>query len=634
MKNLLCGALATAFVSYAHAAPPLEVYGTLPEVGQMAISPSGSKMVYLTRRGEDDYMLVSELNGNLIGGANANRVKARAVGFPTEDIATASASTTAQVAWIKYEQGKTVAYNIDKNKLHSLEMNEGSFPQAYGSFVAIDRDNNIGYMTGFDDGALNVYKVNLENGRGSKHANGTTLTSEWFMESDGTIIAREDYDREKGIYKLRAKEGRDWRPIVEKFDVERRPYNIYGMTPDNKRFVVGETVSGEAGFEVVQVKTIDFDGTVGERIFTRGDGLIGGFIRSQDSTVIGVRYEGLTPTYEFLDQNLDSAIGKVVDDLTGLYVSVRDFTADYSKALLHISGSGLSPSYFLLDVASGNLSRLSQQYPAISDADVGEKISIEYKARDGLPISAIVTLPAGKSFGDKLPLVVLPHGGPAAYDNLSFDWMANGIASRGYMVLQPNFRGSTGFGEEFTRAGDQEWGKSMQHDVTDGVQKLIKTGWADPDRICIMGHSYGGYAALAGGAYTPDLYKCIVAGAPVSDLVKMSNWEKSETGRNSEVVKYWAKVMGDVKEVKDYLVEASPAKQAENFTAPVLLIHGVDDTVVPFEQSRIMESALKKANKSVRVVKLKNEDHWLSVSESRLKMLTEAVNFIDEHIGE
>ena len=212
--------------------------------------------------------------------------------------------------------------------------------------------------------------------------------------------------------------------------------------------------------------------------------------------------------------------------------------------------------------------------------------------------------------------------------------MAQYFANRGYLVLQPNFRGSSGYGIDFVNAGNGEWGGKMQDDVTDGVNMLISEGLADPDRVCIVGASYGGYSALAGGAFTPDLYKCVVAIAPVSDLAMMMSDTRERIGRNHWVVDYWEERMADGDARTRKLNAISPAVYASAFKAPVLLIHGEDDTVVPMRQSVRMHNALNRANHPVKLIRLKGEDHWLSESATRLATLQAVSEFVDEHIGE
>lgn len=199
------------------------------------------------------------------------------------------------------------------------------------------------------------------------------------------------------------------------------------------------------------------------------------------------------------------------------------------------------------------------------------------------------------------------------------------------MVFQPNFRGSAGFGADHVLAGRGKWGLEMQDDVSDGVLALVKMGYADAERVCIMGASYGGYSALAGGAFSPELYRCVISVAGVSDLPKMLKDTKNKYGRRHWVNSYWKDVVGDSKAERAKLKKISPVNSAAAFRAPVLLLHGDDDTVVPISQSVRMAKALKKAGKSVEMVTLKDEDHRLSTSGSRLQMLSAIDKFLQLH---
>jgi dipeptidyl aminopeptidase/acylaminoacyl peptidase len=315
-------------------------------------------------------------------------------------------------------------------------------------------------------------------------------------------------------------------------------------------------------------------------------------------------------------------------------VFLVDMSEDLSTWLLKIEGGATAPSYWRFDRKNLQLTKLYESYARISDTDIAPVTAIEYKATDGKIIPSIITHPRGAQLGAApLGLIVMPHGGPEAYDAVSFDWMAQYFASRGYLVFQPNFRGSEGFGASHRDAGRGEWGGKMQDDITDGVNVLIRNRWADPDRVCIIGGSYGGYAALAGGAFSPDLYKCVAAIAPVADLPKFLSYVRDKYGRDDWVNEYWARVIGDRKDDAEKLDAISPVNSAAAFKAPVLLIHGNDDVVVPFDQSNRMEAALKRAGKEVQLVKLKNEDHWLSSSETRLQTLRELDRFVAETIG-
>jgi dipeptidyl aminopeptidase/acylaminoacyl peptidase len=227
-------------------------------------------------------------------------------------------------------------------------------------------------------------------------------------------------------------------------------------------------------------------------------------------------------------------------------------------------------------------------------------------------------------------MVVLPHGGPEAHDDYEFDWWAQFLASRGYAVLQPQFRGSSGFGDEYRRAGYGQWGGLMQDDVTDGVNAMIAQKIADPKRICIVGASYGGYAALAGAAFTPDLYKCAVSISGVSDLPVMLGATKIRGGDESNALAYWRDSIGSPTDKA--VIDRSPARAADRIKVPVLLIHGLDDTVVPIAQSELMAGALENAKKKYTFVKVKGEDHWMSNSESRQQIMKELEKFLAENL--
>jgi dipeptidyl aminopeptidase/acylaminoacyl peptidase len=254
-----------------------------------------------------------------------------------------------------------------------------------------------------------------------------------------------------------------------------------------------------------------------------------------------------------------------------------------------------------------------------------------YAARDGLSIPAYLTLPYGSS-GRNLPLVVMPHGGPEARDGGDFDGWAQFLASRGYAVLQPQFRGSAGFGKAFRDAGRRKWGLEMQHDVTDGVKHLIATGVADASRVCIVGWSYGGYSTLAGLAFSPELYKCGVAGAAVSDLPEMLDWVTKRQGRDLREDDYWTLVIGHRMADHDRLVATSPARHASKIRVPVLLVHGRDDTTVPIAQSEIMANALKLANKPYEFVAIDGDDHYLSKSKTGIDFLGQLERFLGQHL--
>jgi dipeptidyl aminopeptidase/acylaminoacyl peptidase len=269
---------------------------------------------------------------------------------------------------------------------------------------------------------------------------------------------------------------------------------------------------------------------------------------------------------------------------------------------------------------------VGEEYPALASVALGSQQQIEFKARDGSEIPAYLTLPPGKP-GSALPLIVLPHGGPEARDYPRFDWIVQFLATRGYAVLQPQFRGSTGFGDAFREAGYHQWGGLMQDDLTDGVRAMIAQGIADPHRIAIVGGSYGGYAALAGAAFTPDLYACAASINGVADLPAMMRSVVPVFGGviSASMSEWKARIGGP----HDPNLEAkSPINSVPSIKIPVLLAYGAGDGVVPIEQSQRMANALTAAGKKVTLVKLDGEDHWLSNSSTRITVLKELERFL------
>lgn len=318
---------------------------------------------------------------------------------------------------------------------------------------------------------------------------------------------------------------------------------------------------------------------------------------------------------------------RVQANFAGHHVTIVSVSEDRNKLVVYVEGPKWpGGAYLLFDLSGNQLTMVSARYPTIDLASTGEQKYVTYAARDGLQIDAYLTVP--RTGGKNLPAIILPHGGPQARDDGGFDWLSQFFASRGYGVLQPQYRGSDGFGIQFALAGRKQWGMKMQDDLSDGVKYLTSNGIADPARICIMGWSYGGYAAMAGATLTPELYKCAIAGAGVSDLGDMLVWSGKYGGGS---LRYWRQHIGDPTADKAAIDRASPAKHAARVTAPMLLIHGELDNVVPIRQSQIMADALKAAGKPYEFVRLADENHNISFASTRIKTLKAMDEFLAKH---
>ena len=307
-----------------------------------------------------------------------------------------------------------------------------------------------------------------------------------------------------------------------------------------------------------------------------------------------------------------------------------DRSLDGKRTLVLVAEGNQPPTYWLLERSTGRptLTPLAETYPALEPAQIAPTRTVSYRARDGLAISALLTLPPHPrpdAVAPPLPFVVLPHDGPTYHDVPGFDYLVQFLASRGYGVLQPQFRGSTGHGAAFEAAGHQQWGLAMQDDVTDGTRWLIEQRLADPARIAIVGASYGGYAALMGVVKEPDLYRCAAAIAPVTDLNLLldSNWKMLFADVNLPRIGTDPAV----------LERTSPARNAGRIRVPLLLVHGRSDAIVPVEQTETMVDALAKAARPYELLYLDQADHVLSRSDDRIATLKALEAFLAKQLA-
>jgi dipeptidyl aminopeptidase/acylaminoacyl peptidase len=302
---------------------------------------------------------------------------------------------------------------------------------------------------------------------------------------------------------------------------------------------------------------------------------------------------------------------------------ILQFSRDERRYLV-LSSSNTEPgTYYFGDRDAGELYPIGHKYGQLSPELLSKTRQLNYQTRDELTIDSFLTLPKGAE-AKNLPTIIFPHGGPSSYDSLSFDYWAQFFANRGYAVFQMNFRGSAGYGYDFMKAGLKGWGKEMQDDIEDGTRFLIKEGISDPARICIVGASYGGYAALMGAAMTPDLYRCAVSVAGVTDIAYLLS-----SSRNYLEYKLVKEQLGSDRSA---LSARSPVNQADKIKVPVLLIHGDKDRVVRVKHSRDMYDELKSLGKPVEYIELENGDHQLSSNEVRLTTFKALELFLAENL--
>lgn len=333
--------------------------------------------------------------------------------------------------------------------------------------------------------------------------------------------------------------------------------------------------------------------------------------------VDATEYEYFDPALHKLSTALSKALpGKPTVDIFGE-------SWDGKRKLVFAGRNGDPGRYYLYKSDSHELNELIQQRPNLAGAELATVTAISYPAKDGTRIPAYLTLPRGAD-PRGMPTIVMPHGGPAARDELGFDWLAQFWASQGYAVLQPNFRGSSGYGEAwYAKNGFQSWPTAIG-DIDDGARWMIAQGKSDPKRMAIFGWSYGGYAALQAGVTDPGLYRAIVAVAPVTDLIAMK-----EAARRYVNFPLVDKFLGS----GPHLLSGSPARNATRMTVPVLMFHGDRDVNVDISQSQLMDKALKAAGKASELVVYPALDHQLDDGDVRAGMLRKSAAFMAANMG-
>lgn len=618
--------------------PPLEAYGALPQVQSAEISPDGKRVAAIANVPQGTRLVVFETDGSITHQFGVEESKARGISFYDNDHVIFRASETTRTYGFRGEYEHSGSFSINLETMEVVQLisrTKELFPAQSGLGDIIGRGAKDGevLMPAFmgrrgADPNFDLLTARVGSTRGSRYARGTPDTRDWFVGEGGKVLARERYNNRTNLFSVQWQDG-GWQTIFEQKTAIPQMW-VMGVMPDES----GLVFIGDGDRSYGSPMKLAADGEITGPVIPPNEREIDSVYLDKNRKVLGVRYAGLTPEYHFLDEKLQNSMDSVLARLPGATVYLDSWSDDRSAILYQVFAPRIGDVWIVHKANTDELKLLARLRPSIPVEADGVMMSVEYKARDNLKIQTILTFPPDydPSAPKPYPTIMLPHGGPASYDRFDYDWMAQYFANRGYLVVQPNFRGSTGFGESFQDAGRGEWGGKMQDDITDAVNALTKANMVDPTQVCIVGASYGGYAALAGAVFTPELYKCVIAIAPVSDLNLMLSNTKKRRGSDHWVISYWEDVMAEGDARKKKLKAISPVHFAENAAAPILLLHGDDDTVVPFNQSKAMENALKRAGKSVELVKLKGEDHWLSSASTRLQTLEAMDAFIALHL--
>jgi len=635
----LGGALLAPFVQ----AASLDAYGRLPSIEHVSLSPDGTRIAFVQRVGMHQQLQIRAVADlTLIASANVDDLKVRDVELVDERhlmLLTSATMVPDGYGGREGEWGHLLIFDVAKGTWSSAPDRAKIVDGPVQGLPLLDEITGrvqVRYVKGHTVLFFRAYyrlgkglvpallNVDLENEQEQlifqSPLNSEVRSLRWAVSVDGNSLAEQEYSEKTKHWSLCKLVDGDWQEIIGgQSELDFPKFLGFGSKDDTLLMRLGD--GGAPNWTPVSIK----DGTYSKPI-AHGDGLEEP-IEGRGGGVIGridlVDYRSFT----FLDSSVqarwEAALRAFPDD----HVSLVSFSRDLKKGVLLIDGWFHGFQYRVIDFDSLKSDLLGPVYYGVPYLPVRR---IDYPSRDGLQIPAYLTMPSGRKTKG-LPLVVLVHGGPMARDTAEFDWWSQALADQGYAVLRPNFRGST-MDSKFVAAGIGEFGRKMQTDLNDGVRYLADEGIIDPARVCIAGGSYGGYAALQAATKDSGVFRCAVSVAGPSDMKAFLNWVNDRhRDRDNIEQRSWSRFTGFHGPDDPGLDQISPIHHIDTVRAPILLIHGKDDTVVPYSQSEGMYDALRNANKAVEFVTLRYEDHWLSRSETRLEMLKALSAFLHKN---
>ncbi len=544
------------------------------------------------------------------------------------------------IAGFAWANNERVVYVQDKAgdenfKLYAVNI-DGSNPKVLTPFEKVrvmiidDLEDNpnemIIQLNKRDPRIFDAYRININTGEMTMIAQNPGNITQWITDWDGNIRLAITTDGVNTSLLYREEETKPFKTVLTtSFKETLQPLFF---TFDNNKVIyaasnLGRDKTAIIKFDVPNAKEV-------EVVYENPEVDVYTLLKSKKRKVItGVIYNTDKRHYEFFDNQRKQLQEELEKKLPGYEVIVTSMNRNEDKVLVRTYSDKTRGAYYFYDLKSKDFKKLVDISPWLKEEYMADMKPIQFKSRDGLTIHGYLTLPKGVE-PKNLPVVVNPHGGPWYRDSWGFNPEVQFLANRGYAVLQVNFRGSTGYGRNFWEISFKQWGKKMQDDITDGVKWLIKQGIADPKRVAIYGGSYGGYATLAGLAFTPDLYACGVDYVGVSNLFTFLN----------TIPPYWKpylemfhEMVGDPKKDSLLLAEASPVFHADRIKAPLFIAQGANDPRVNKAESDQMVEALKKRGVKVEYMVKDNEGHGFRNEENRFDFYAAMEKFLAKYIG-
>ncbi len=633
---------------------PIEDFAKEPEASRVRLSPDGLSIAFLRNYSGLPVLHVSEIGK-----------KSWRLDLGEANLVNGASKSVASFEWISNQRlvVTTAVWDmlngvlaLDRNGDHAVPISgyeddkiAVSGPKFFGREIIhrfYDKEQSILMLDRHEDasGAPNrpdIVTIHTEDGRMGDRVKNPGEVGSWGVDGNGVArLGILSHGELSGVI-YRENEKAPWRTILPLenrkgqlrtvgFDSAHDKIFVAALTKEQRwtvfpldpaTGVMGEPLLSNAEYDIVPDHfTPSLDGLA----------LAAPIFSPKRDALLGIRFVTDAPRVQWFDPafaNRQRAVDRILPDTVNILV---DISLD-GKKMLWFAFSDQDPGvYYLADEEGKTFKALAARMPWIKPAKMAPMLAINYKARDGLVVHGFLTVPAGHQPKD-LPLVVMPHGGPWVRDVWGFDPLVELIANRGYAVLQMNYRGSPGYGEELYQNARRQIGGKIQDDIEDATRWAIAAGVADPKRIAIFGNSYGGYSALFALGHNPELYRCGISLAGVTDWSAFL--EKSDVAEYKQASSYWREQLGDPEKDKELLRSASPVNFADKITAPVLIVQGKEDRRVPPDQARRMISALEKAGHKPESLFIAGLGHTFGREKNRIEIYKTVVTFLEKQLG-
>lgn len=617
---------------------PVEVFAALPSFSNPKLSPDGSKIAYFIEIEGHKNVLIFELTSK-------NQQVIRPIeqfdyhnfSWKNNEIILLEANTVEKYYFdLKRTDTRVISYDLISKKFKWLGR-----PKQFGNPTRIRKSMFISQHDDMIDILPNdpehillsldldfgmkpaVYKVNVRTGKRATIQNHRKHIVWWYTDQHSNVRMGTGYNFDNNrdfIIKYKSSAG-DWIDLSYEKWVD--DYDVIGISHEpNTLYVSGRTTAGTKSILKLNILNgaiikdnvthTKYDTNITVTSFT-------------NNHVIGVRYADDFWRTKYFDAELSHIQRSLDKAFPNTINSIVSKARDKELYLIKIHTDQNPGDYYFYDRQKKTIGYFASHRESIDEHIMAKTKAVSIPVRDGHKIPGYLTIPH-KAKTKNLPTIILPHGGPKSRSTAHWDYEAQFYASRGWLVLKPNFRGSTGYGEAFQKAGEKQWGGLMQDDVTDATHWLIREGMADPERICIVGSSYGGYAALFGTIKEPSLYKCAISINGITDIKRLKDQEKRFT-------------IGGKSKVQEMELEGSnerdisPYHRAKDINTPILLIAAKDDTVVLYKQSKSLYKKLRRLKKPAEYVEIKEGTHYMEDAQSRLTALKASELFLRTHLN-